>query len=109
MLSPELSEEEVASIVIAAEGALAEMSNLEQLSDEEGLQASVDALLEGETPSLCCQFAQRVNLSNVENATTLLEIAPSSEFRKYIRSCRYYFFVFFLGTETVFQRVCYWV
>ena len=36
MLSAELSEEEVASIVIAAEGALAEMSNLEQLSDEEG-------------------------------------------------------------------------
>ena len=82
MLSPELSEEEVASIVIAAEGALAEMSNLEQLSDEEGFQASVDTLLEGETPSVCCQFAQRVNSSNVEAATTLLEIALSSEFRK---------------------------
>ena len=81
MLSPELSEEEVASIVIAAEGVLAEMSNLEQLSDE-GFQASVDTLLEGETPSVCCQFAQRVNSSNVEAATTLLEIALSSEFRK---------------------------
>ena len=82
MLSPELSEEEVASIVIAAEGALAEMSNLEQLSDEEGFQASVDTLLEGETPSVCSQFAQRVTSSNVEAATTLLEIALSSEFRK---------------------------
>ena len=55
MLSPELSEE-VASIVIAAEGVLAEMSNLEQLSDEEGFQASVDTLLEGETPSLSSEF-----------------------------------------------------
>ena len=82
MLSPELSEEEVASIVIAAEGALAEMSNLEQLSDEEGFQASVDTLLEGETPSVCRQFAQRVTSSNVEAAPTLLEIALSSEFRK---------------------------
>ena len=82
MLSPELSEEGVASIVIAAEGVLAEMSNLEQLSDEEGFQASVDALLEGKTLSVCCQFAQRVNSSNVEAATTLLEIALSSEFRK---------------------------
>ena len=82
MLSAELSEEEVASILIAAEGALAEMSNLEQLSDGEGFQASVDAFLEGETQSLCCQFARRVNSSNVEAATTLLEIALSSEFRK---------------------------
>ena len=82
MLSSELSEEEVASNVRAAESALAEMSNLEQLSDEEGFQASVDALLEGETPSLCCQFAQRVNSSNVEAATTLLDISLSSEFRK---------------------------
>ena len=68
--------------MIAAEGALAEMSNLEQLSDEEDFQASVDALLEGETQSLRCQFARRVNSSNVEAATTLLEIALSSEFRK---------------------------
>ena len=85
MLSAELSEEEVASIVIAAEGVLAEMSNLEQLSDEEDFQASVDALLEGETQLLCCQLARRVNSSNVEAATTLLtllDIALSSEFRK---------------------------
>ena len=82
MLSAELSEEEVASIVIGAEGALAEMSNLEQISDEEDFQASVDALLKGETQSLCCQFARCVNSSNVEAATTLLEIALSSEFRK---------------------------
>ena len=82
MLSAELSEEEVASIVIAAQGALAEMSNLEQLSVEEDFQASVDTLLEEETQSLCCQFARRVNSSNVEAATTLLEIALSSEFRK---------------------------
>ena len=63
MLSPELSEEEVASIVIAAEGVLGEMSNLEQLSDEEGFQASVDTLLEGEhhqcaASLLSCEFVQ---------------------------------------------------
>ena len=82
MISAELSEEEVASVVLAAEGALAEMSSLEQLPEEEDLQASVGALLEGGVQSLCCQFAQRVNATNVEAATTLLEIALSSEFRK---------------------------
>ena len=81
MLSAELSEEEVASVVLAAEGALAEMSSLEHLSEGD-LQASVGALLEGGSQSLCCQFSQRVNATNVEAATTLLEIALSSEFRK---------------------------
>ena len=78
----ELSEEEVASVVLAAEGAIAEMSNLDPLSEEEDLQASVGALLGGRAQSLCCQFAQRVNATNVEAATILLEIALSSEFRK---------------------------
>ena len=82
MLSAELSEEEVASLVVAAEGASAEMSSLDQLSDEEDLEASVGALLEGEAQSSCCQFAQRANSTNVEAATTLLELALSSEFRK---------------------------
>ena len=87
----ELSEGEVASLVEAAEGALAELSSLDHLSDEEGLVASVDELLEGATQSVCCQFAGRVDEANVETATTLLEIALSSEFREYSKKCSYCF------------------
>ena len=93
MAAGEISEGEVASLVEAAEGALAELSSMDQLSDEEGLVASVDELLEGATQSVCCQFAGRVDESNVETATTLLEIALSSEFREYSKSFRIVFFV----------------
>ena len=83
MAAEELSEEEVSSLVRAAEGAFTELSNLDRSSDEEGLEASVGELLEGEARPLCCQFAHRVNAANVDAATTLLENALSSEFRKY--------------------------
>ena len=91
MAAGELSEGEVASLVEAAEGALAELSSLDHLSDEEGLVASVDELLEGATQSVCCQFAGRVDEANVETATTLLEIGLSSEFREYSKKCSYCF------------------
>ena len=98
MLSAELSEEEVASLVVATEGALAEVSSLDQLSDEVDLEASVGALLEREAQSICCQFAQRVDSTNVEAATTLLEMTLSSEFRKYIHD-----YHFSSAVETVAQ------
>ena len=81
MSSAELSEEEVSSLVMAAEGAFPQLSSLGQSSDEEGLQASVDALLEELTSSLCCQFAGHVNSTNVDAVTALLEVALSREFR----------------------------
>ena len=89
MAAEELSEGEVSSLVQAAEGVLAELSSLDHSSDEEGLVASVDKLLEGATRPLCCQFAQRVNEANVEAATTLLKIALSSEFREYSKKVLY--------------------
>ena len=82
MSSAELSEEEVSSLVMVAEGAFAELSSLGQSSDEEELQASVDVLLEERTSSLSCQFAGRVNSTNVDAVTALLEVAVSREFRK---------------------------
>ena len=83
MAAEELSEERVSTLVQAAEGALAELSSLDHLSDEEGLVASLDELLEGRTRPLRCQFARRVDEANVESATTLIEIALSSEFGEY--------------------------
>ena len=120
MAAGELSEGEVASLVEAAEGALAELSSLDHLSDEQGLVASVDELLEGATHSVCCQFAGRVDESNVETATTLLEIALSSEFREYSNKFSYcflciddlliragiYHFVFNFGTHQGNVCVC---
>ena len=94
MAAGELSEGEVASLVEAAEGALAELSSLDHLSDDEGLVASVDELLEGATQSVCCQYAGRVDEANVETATTLLEIALSSEFREYSKTFSYCFLCF---------------
>ena len=94
MAAEELSEGEVSSLVQAAEGVLAELSSLDHSSDEEGLVASVDELLEGATRPLCCQFARRVDEANVEAATTLLEISLSSEFREYCQ--KNFVFVFFV-------------
>ena len=82
MSTSDLSEEDVSSLVRAAEGAFAELSSLSRSTDEEELQASVEQLLERETDSPCCLFATRVTAANAEAATALLDIALSSEFRK---------------------------
>ena len=78
---------EVSSLVLAAEGilsegVLAELSSLSHSSDEGGLRASVERVLE-EGVSPCCRFAERVTSSNVGSAVTLLDFALSTEFRKY--------------------------
>ena len=86
MAAEKLSEGEVSTLVQAAEGVLAEPSSLDHSSDEEGLVASVDELLEVATRPLCCQLARRIDEANVEAATTLLEIALSSEFREYFQN-----------------------
>ena len=88
MAAEEVSEEEVSSLVMAAEGAFTELSSLDRSSDEERFAASVEELLEGETRLVCCQFTRRVNEANVEAATTLLDIALSSEFREYSKIFR---------------------
>ena len=74
---------------MAAEGAFTELSSLDRSSDEERFAASVEELLEGEARLVCCQFTRRVNETNVEAATTLLDKAPlSSEFREYSKIFR---------------------
>ena len=87
MAAEEVSEEKVSSLVMAAEGAFTELSSLDRSSDER-FAASVEELLEGETRPVCCQFTRRVNEANVEAATTLLDIALSSEFREYSKIFR---------------------
>ena len=79
--------EEVSSLVLAAEGilsecVLAELSSLSHSSDEGGLRASAERVLE-EGVSPCFRFAERVTSSNVGSEVTLLELALSTEFRKY--------------------------
>ena len=51
------SDEEMSSLVLAAEGLLAELSSLSQSSDEQGLLASAEEVLAEGARSVCCQFA----------------------------------------------------
>ena len=80
--SMESAEEDVSTVVLAAEGVLVDFANLSHSSGEQGLQASAEEMLAREPESVCCQFAQRLNAANIETATSLLEIALSHEFRK---------------------------
>ena len=80
--SMESAEEDVSTVVLAAEGVLVDFANLSHSSGEQGLQASAEEILAGEPESVCCQFAQRLNATNIETATSLLETALSHEFRK---------------------------
>ena len=85
----EPSDEEVASLVQAAEGVLSELSSLSRSSGGDELVAGAgDVLAEGAV-SVCCQFAERLNATNVESAVAPLEIALSTEIRKcfFCRSC----------------------
>ena len=73
MSSVEPSDEEVSSLVLAAEGVLAKLSSSSQSSDGDGLPMSVEDVLAEGTLSACSQFAERPNATNVESAVTLLE------------------------------------
>ena len=76
------SDEEISSMIQAAEGLLAEVSSLSRSSGGDDLAAGVeDVIAEGDIP-VCCQFAQCLSATNVESALTLMEIALSTEFRK---------------------------
>ena len=77
----EPSDEEVASLVQAGENVLSELSSLSHSSGDDLVAGAEDVLVEGAV-SVCCQFAERLNATNVESAVTLLEIALSAEFRK---------------------------
>ena len=82
MSSVEPSDEEISSMIQAAEGLLAEVSSLSRSSGGDDLATGVeDVIAEGDVP-VCCQFAGRLNATNVESAVTLMEIALSTEFRK---------------------------
>ena len=76
------TEEDVSTVVLAAEGALVEFANLSHSSGEQGLLAAAEEMLVEVSESVCCQFAQRLNAANIESATSLLEIALSREFRE---------------------------
>ena len=78
------SDEDVSSLVQAAESLLAELSSLSQSSDGGDLTAGVDDVLAEGTVAVCCRFAKRLDATNVESAVSLLEIALSNEFRKYL-------------------------
>ena len=78
------SDEEVSSLVQAAENLLSELSSLSQSSDGGDLPAGVDDVLAEGTVAVCCRFAERLDATNVESAVSLLEIALSNEFRKYL-------------------------
>ena len=80
--SMDSTEEDVSTVVLAAEGVLGDFANLSHSSGELGLQASAEEMLAGEPESVCCQFAQRLNATTIETAISLLEIALSPEFRK---------------------------
>ena len=80
--SMESAEEDVSTVVLAAEGVLVDFANLSQSSGEQGLQASAEEMLAREPESVWGQFAQRLNAANIETATSLLEIVLSHEFRK---------------------------
>ena len=62
----ESAEEDVSTVVLAAEGVLVDFANLSHSSGEQGLQASAEEMLAGEPESVCCQFAQRLNAANIE-------------------------------------------
>ena len=91
------SDEEVSSLVQAAENLLSELLSLSQSSDGGDLPEGVDDVLAEGTVAVCCRFAERLDATNVESAVSLLEIALSNEFRKYL-SLVFDFVVFgFLG------------
>ena len=77
------SDEEVSSLVQAAEN-LSQLTSLCQSSDGGDLPAGVDDVLAEGTVAACCRFAERLDATNVESAVSLLEIALSNEFRKYL-------------------------
>ena len=99
----EPSDEEVASLVQAAEGVLSELSSLSRSSGGDDLAAGAEDVLAEGAVSVCCQFAERLNATNVESAVTLLEIALSTEFSKWLS-----FFVFFSSSvvAAVFHCRC---
>ena len=78
------SYEEVSSLVQAPESLLSELLSLGQSSDGGDLPAGVDDVLAEGTVAVCCRFAERSDATNVESAVSLLEIALSNEFRKYL-------------------------
>ena len=77
------AEAEVAAVVLAAEGALTELEQFSFSSMGSDLPAAVDEVLRDESSAVCCRFSGKVTDSNSEAANTLLELALSSEFRKY--------------------------
>ena len=83
------TEEDVSTVVLAAEGALVEFASLSHSSGEQGLQAAAEEMLAEASESVCCRFAQRLNAANIESATSLLEIALSREFRKWVHFCNF--------------------
>ena len=74
---------EIAAVVLAAEGALTELEQFNFSSMGSELPAAVDEVLRDEDSAVCCRFSRKVTDSNSEAANALLEIALSSEFRKY--------------------------
>ena len=81
---PLQDEPDVSAVVVAAEGVLAEIEQFSFSSIGSELPAGAEGVLRGETLNQCCRFADKVTAANVEAANTLLEIALSNEFRKYL-------------------------
>ena len=77
------AEAEVAAVVLAADGAFTELEQFSYSSIGSELPAAVDEVLWDENSAACCRFSRKVTDSNIEAANALLEIALSSEFRKY--------------------------
>ena len=78
------SDEEISSIIQAAAGLLAEVLSLSRSSGGDDLAAGVEDVIAEEDVPVCCQFAGRLNATNVESAVTLMEIALSTAFRKWL-------------------------
>ena len=94
------TEEDVSTVVLAAGGALFEFANLSHSTGEQGVQAAAEEMLAEASESVCCRFAQRLKAANIESDTSLLEIALSREFRKWVHFCN------FLVLTLVVCRTC---
>ena len=100
---PPQTEADVASVVLAAEGVLAEIEQFSFFSVRSELPTAADEVLREGVSRMCCRFAGRVTAANNESANTLLEIALSSEFGEYtFSSANQATFVLFFRVDRFF-------
>ena len=95
---PPQTDADVASVVLAAEGVLAEFEPFSFSSVGSELPTAADEVLREGVSKMGCRFAGKVTAANDESANTLLETALSSEFSEYtFSSANLTTFVFFFG------------